>query len=257
MSADTPRDGPPPPGYPPPGYPPYYPGPPRFDVGKAFSWAWAKFRAHAATLVLGGLMLLIATALMYVVAGITVFTVVDHPTLTITDPHTGKLTHVGNYFATLGVAELTIFALAIPVSVLAAGLLRIGLLIADGASPGFGEMFRVPKPWRVMATSTIISVSVLIGIVLCYLPGLAIGTLCTFAIPYVIDQGQRPVQAIRSSFSLAKDNFGNTLLVLVLSGLVAGAGVVVCFVGLLVSAPVAMLMHVYAYRFFSHGTLAP
>ncbi|MDX6276979.1 MAG: hypothetical protein QOJ72_1107, partial [Nocardioidaceae bacterium] len=140
---------------------------------------------------------------------------------------------------------------------LSAGLVRITLLIADGESPKVREAFRVPHAWRVMATTTMISVSSLIGIILCYLPGLVVGTFCGFAIVYVVDQQQRPVQAIRSSISLVKANFAHTLLVMVLSGAVAVAGAFVCLVGLLVSVPVALLVHTYAYRFFSGGTIAP
>ncbi len=43
---------------------------------------------------------------------------------------------------------------------------------------------------------------------------------------------------------------------LLLAGLIGGVGGVACFVGILVSAPVAMLIHVYAYRFFSAGPIA-
>lgn len=244
---------------PPPYAQPYgwQPGPPKFDVGNAFSWAWAKFRANTATLMLGTVLILIAAVLMYVVAILVVFAVVDHPTLSITDRHTGKIAHVGSYLATIGVGELTLFVLAIPLAVLSAGLLRITLLIADGDTPRVREAFRVPRPWSVMATSTLISISTLIGFVLCYVPGLVVATFCAFAIAYVIDHGQTPVQAIRSSVSLVKDNFGHALLVMVLGGLVAVAGVFACLVGMLVTTPVAMLVHTYAYRFFSHGTIAP
>jgi uncharacterized membrane protein len=247
MTADVPP-------YPQPyGYPP---GPPKFDVGKAFAWAWAKFRANTPTLVLGTILILIAVIAMYAVAIFVVFAIVDHPTLTLTDSHTGKFTHVGSYFATIGVAEGTLFVLAIPLAVLSAGLLRTALLIADGGSPRIREAFRVPHPLRVMATSTMISICTLIGFVLCYLPGLVVATFCGFAIAFVVDHGQSPVPAIRSSVNLVKENFGNTLLVIVLGGAVATAGLFVCIVGLLVSAPLAMLVHVYTYRFFSHGTIA-
>ena len=74
---------------------------------------------------------------------------------------------------------------------------------------------------------------------------------------YVVDQQQRPVQAIRSSITLVKENFGYTLLVMLLGGAVAAAGTLVCLVGMLVSVPVAMLVHTYAYRYFSHGTISP
>lgn len=247
MSADVPAYGTPP-------TPP--PASPEFDFGKAFGWGWQKFRANTSTLLLATLLPLIAVVVMYVAAVVMVFAVVDHPTLTLTDSETGDLTHVGSYFATLGVAELTIFVLAIPLSVLGAGLIRVGLLIADGGSPGLGEMFRIPKPWRVMLTSTMISVGTVVGLLLCYLPGIAFGLLSTFAIIFVIDRGEKPIEALKSSFTLVKSNFGSVVLASILGGVFAGVGILVCIVGALVTIPVGMLIHVYTYRFVSGGAIS-
>jgi uncharacterized membrane protein len=245
--------GPPPPGYygpPPPGY-----GPPRFEIGGAFTWAWAKFKANTATLLTGGAITLIAVIAVYAIAIAVVFAVVPHPTLSMIDPQTDEFD--GNYFATLGVGYGVLFALTIPLAVVSAGLIRTGLRIADGESPGIGSLFSYRDAPRIMLATLIVSVTTLIGIILCYLPGLAFGLFAGFTLYFVIDQRQGPVAAVKSSFALVKNNFGNALVAVLLAGLVASGGVIACLVGTIFTVPFAMLVHVYTYRFLSGGTVAP
>jgi uncharacterized membrane protein len=254
---------PPPPGYgpPPPGQPPYYApppgyyGPPRFEIGNAFTWAWAKFKANRATLLAGGVILFIGMIAVYAIAIGVVFAVVPHPTLSMIDPQTDEFD--GGYFATMGVGYGALFALTIPLAVVSAGLIRVGLRIADGESPGIGSLFSYRDAPRIMLTTLIVSLTTLIGIILCYLPGLAFGLFAGFTLYFVLDQRQGPITAIKSSFALVKNNFGNALVAMLLAGLVASGGFIACFFGLIFTVPFAMLLHVYTYRFLSGGTVAP
>jgi uncharacterized membrane protein len=256
--------GPPPPGYyyPPPGQPPYGPppgyyGPPRFEIGAAFTWAWTKFKANLSTLLTGGFILLLATILTYAVAVAVVFAVVPHPRLTMTDSGTGEFEGVGSYFATIGVSQAAFFLLAVPNSVIFAGFVRTGLGIADGETPGVGSLFSYRNAPRIMLTSLIVSFVTTLGFILCYLPGLAFGLFAGFTLYFVLDHRQWPISAIKSSFALVKNNFGNALVAMLLAGLVATGGVFACLVGVIFTAPIGMLVHVYTYRFLSGGTVAP
>src|SRR4051794_16506175 len=101
MSADLPQYGAPPPGYQPPGYPPpgYQPGPPGFDIGKAFGWAWQKFRANTTVLVLGALVLLVLGIGVYVGAALLAHSVTGGSPFLRTDAETGEPTDIGGLFA--------------------------------------------------------------------------------------------------------------------------------------------------------------
>ncbi len=201
--------------------------------------------------------MLLATIAMYAVAIVVVFAVVPHPTLTLTDSDTGEFDGVGRYFATLGVGYGAFFLLSMPFAVVSAGLIRTGLRIADGESPGVGALFSYRNAPRIMLTSLIVSVVTLIGLILCYVPGLAFGLFAGFTLYFVVDQSQGPITAIKSSFAVVKANFGNALVATLLAGLVASGGVIACFVGMIFTVPFAMLVHVYTYRFLSGGTVAP
>jgi len=252
----------PPPGYqpPPPGYygpPPGYFGPPRFEIGAAFSWAWKKFGANTGTLLTGGVVTLIAAIAMYALAVVIVFAVVPHPTLAMTNPDTGELDRVGRYFATFTVGYGALFLLSVPFAVITAGLIRTALRIADGESPGVGSVFSYRNAPRIMLTSFIVSLGTLIGIFLCYLPGLAFGLFAGFTLYFALDHRQGPFMAIKSSFALVKANFGNALVAMLLAGLVATGGAIACIVGMVFTVPFAILVHVYTYRFLSGGTVTP
>jgi len=248
--------GPPPPGQPPYGPPLGYYGPPRYEVGQAFSWAWAKFKANTATLLTGGFILFMATAVMYAVAIAAVFAVVSDPRITLTDTQTGEFEGVGNYFATMGVGYAAFFVLSIPYWVVVAGVIRTGLRIADGETPGIGSVFSYRDAPRVMLLAFITTLLTIVGIVLCYIPGLAFGLFAGFSMYFLLDSRQGPIAAIKSSFAMVKNNFGNALVALLLAGLVASAGAVACLIGIIFTAPFAVLVHVYTYRFLSGGTIA-
>ncbi|KRC64009.1 hypothetical protein ASE12_04095 [Aeromicrobium sp. Root236] len=252
--------GTPPPGYPPPGYGPpppgYYYGPPRYEVGAAFSWAWKKFGANKATLLTGGLVLLLATLVLYAVAIGAVFAVVDHPRLSITDS-SGELDGAGDYFATLGVGYAALFVLLIFYSVVMAGMIRTCLRIADGETPGVGAIFSYRNAPRILLLALLTTLGGIVGTILCYLPGLAFGLFAGFSMYFLLDRDQKPIAAIESSFTLVKNNFGNALVALLLAGLVTGAGLIACGVGVIFTLPFGILVHVYTYRFLSGGRIEP
>ena len=252
--------GPPPPGYPPPGYGPpppgYYYGPPRYEVGAAFSWAWKKFGANRATLLTGGLVLLLATMLIYAAGIAAVFAIVDHPRLSLTNS-AGELEEVGSYFATLGVGYAAIFVLLIPYSVIAAGMIRTCLRIADGETPGVGAIFSYRNAPRIMLLTFLTALGGIIGLILCYVPGLAFGLFAGFSMYFLLDRDQKPIAAIKSSFTLVKNNFGNALVAVLLAGLVSSAGLFACLIGVVFTVPFGILVHVYTYRFLSGGRIEP
>ena len=199
--------------------PPGYYGPPRFEIGNAFTWAWAKFKANRPHCSPPARCCSSAAIVIYAVAIAAVFAVVPDPRITMTDPQTGELEGVGSYFATLGVGEGA-FPAPIPFAVVWAGLIRTGLRIADGERPGIRSLFSYRNAPD-HADRLIMSTVTLIGIILCYVPGLAFGLFAGFT-PLLRDRPrQGPVAAIKSSFAVVKANFGNALVAMLLAGLVA------------------------------------
>lgn len=255
-------------GYPPPpgpgGYPPppppgggYFPPPPMrpaFAVGEGLSWAWQKFTTNAvplvvATLVYGLVLLglsLLGSSLM-------------PDTVTAYDSTTGFMETSTTSLGAGGFAMLILVTLLETViggvigSAYFAGLLDI----ANGQPVTIGSFFRPRNVVSVIIASLIVGVVSTIGFFLCIIPGLVVNIFAWFTTMAIVDRMLAPVDGIKASIDIVKRNFGPVLLAWLTTLAITVVGALVCGVGLLVAAPVAYLLQVYAYRKLSGGSVAP
>lgn len=267
---------PPPPagwGYPPPpgqGYPPpppadggYFPPPPgagrpAFSVGDGLSWAWNKFTKNALPLVVATLVFGVVLALLNSLTT-PLMQAVSPESFTSYDSGDG-LIDTTSY--SLGAGGIAVLILAVLVQLVVAGAIGsayfAGLLdIADGRQVSIGSFFKPRNIVAVMIASLIVGVLTTIGFVLCILPGLIVTVLAFFTTVAIVDRSLSPVDGIRASMDIVKKNFGQTLLFWLTSLAITVVGALLCGVGLLVAAPVAYLLQVYAYRKLSGGSVAP
>ena len=132
--------------------------------------------------------------------------------------------------------------------ILIAGLYKGAANIADGKSFSLGEMFDDWDKTQVVIAAVLIAVATSLGTVLCYLPGLIISFLVQYTMLFVVDRHLEAVDAIRASFELVTKNFGNTFVYCLLAALVLFVGALLCGIGLLIAAPVALIGLAYTYR---------
>jgi uncharacterized membrane protein len=100
----------------------------------------------------------------------------------------------------------------------------------------------------VVIASLIIAAATFVGTLLCYVPGLIVGFLAQFTLLFIVDKQMKAVDAIKASIKLVTDNLGNTILFYLLALVVLFVGAILCGVGLLVAAPVALIGLAYTYR---------
>jgi uncharacterized membrane protein len=101
---------------------------------------------------------------------------------------------------------------------------------------------------QVIIASLIIGAMTFVGLLLCILPGIAVLFFTSYTLYFVIDRGEDAVTAIKSSFTMVKDNFG-VLILFFLASLAAWiVGACACGVGLLVAIPVVVLAQAYTFR---------
>ena len=86
-----------------------------------------------------------------------------------------------------------------------------------------------------------------VGLVLCILPGIYLAVGYVFTLPLVIDKKMDFWPAMEVSRRVVHHHWWSMLALLIVIGLIAMAGVLVCIVGLFISIPVATaaLMSVY------------
>lgn len=77
-----------------------------------------------------------------------------------------------------------------------------------------------------------------------------VATVTAFTFPLIADRNLGPIDAIRQSWEIVKPRFWMMLLVTFVYGLIAGAGAYACYVGMLISYPIAIAAFAVAYHDF-------
>lgn len=257
---EPPPDQPPTYGQMPPGGPP--PAPPGgaggYSVGNALSYGWAKFQANAGQIIIAAVVLVIGLAIVSGIGYGLTAAVTDGPSCS-TDPNTFRTTcDGGTGFVTRLILQSFISAILLVVGqVIGAGVIRGALGITEGRKFEFSEMFKTDKLGSVLVASLIIAAATFVGTILCYLPGLVVGFVTSYTLFFIIDKDLAPVEAIKASINLVRENIGNTLVWYLVGGLVAIAGFVLCFVGALVTVPVVLIGTAYTYKTLTGQPVAP
>ena len=125
---------------------------------------------------------------------------------------------------------------------------QAALPVADGQKFDFSRFTDFSQAGNLAVVGLISGAITLVGTILCVVPGIIAGFLLSYAAYFVIDQKLAPVEAIKASVQLCRDNLGATIVWWLLSSIVAGLGICLCGVGVLVTAPIALFGTVYTYR---------
>ncbi len=213
------------------------------DAGVAFSYGWKKFTDHWQPLV--GIVVVVA---LVNVAAILVAFLALIPALS--GDSTSAIIGWVLYVVAIGGAVAVGF-------VVQAGVYRAGLAVTSGVAPRLGMLVETTNLGTYIGTVLLVGLGTMVGLVLCVLPGLAVVVFCSYAPLIALDKGVGPIDAIRRSVELVRDNLGQVLLILLLSYAVYYVGSLACYVGLVVSIPVALIMVTYSYRVLEGESVSP
>lgn len=226
---------PPPPGnYPPP--PPFQqpqqggPGSGQISVGDAISYSWKKFSENA--------LVWVGIALVAGLISIVIQLIFGN---SLTVDASGEFS-----FSVLG--TIGFFVSTIVGYLINAAFIRGALHEVDGNKPAFASFFQFTNVAAIVIASIIIGIASTIGLVLFIIPGLAVVFLTWFTLQFVIDQDQEPIDAIKSSFNLVKNNAGPLLLLALAFVGINILGAIPCGLGLFVTGPMTLIGSTYAYR---------
>lgn len=255
---------PPPPGAgfapPPPGYPGYPGGgAPAFSVGDGISWAWNKFSKNVAALLVATLVFaLVIVVLQSVIQGLAIAVSPDRVT-TYDSSDAGFEYSTNVAFSGIGLAiTLLGYLLTLVIGAAITSAYFGGLFdIANGAPVTIGSFFKPRHIGAFVVLSLLVGILTGIGTALCVLPGLVVSIFLMFATPALLDRNAGAIDAMKTSFGIVKNNFGQAILVWLVGIALVIVGALLCGVGLLVAVPVAALFLVYAYRKLTGGSVAP
>lgn len=232
-----------------------------FNIGDAFSWAWANFAKNIGPMLLASVVyfavIAIFDVLIFAVAG----------GATAEGPAVGS-DFGGSFAVGLGpVGSLVFSIVSVVVFVFVqAAFLSGGLDLADGRPVNVASFLKPRNFGNVVlagaligaidAALNLISLAGLLGALLSFVALLVFGFLSVFTIAFALDRALPPIDALKASIDTVRAHIGETLLSLVVQGLVYVVGILACGVGLLVAFPVAGLILTYTYRQLSGGPIA-
>lgn len=234
---------PPPPGGTPPPYgstpPPYGSTPPPVGGSSPFSpvdavgYGWKKFRENAGPIFLAGFILIAASIAFSILGNV------------VTGDSAGT---VGVNFSLGGAFFQVLSTLA--GYIVSAAIIRGMLDVTEGRTFDLGAAIGNLNFGNVIIASLVLSVLEVIGFILFVIPGILFAFFTIFAMYFVVDKDQSPIDAIKSSYELIRAHIGDTLLLILLSIAVIVVGFIALCVGIFVALPIVLLAWAYAYKKF-------
>ena len=134
---------------------------------------------------------------------------------------------------------------------------RAGLGVTRGQEPAITQLTQTDNIVPYILTVILVGLGAFVGFVLCFIPGIIWLIFTAYAPLLALDKGMDPIEAIQTSINWVKDNFGQVFVILLVSYLIYMAGFCLCGVGLLVSAPVALVAIIYSYRALTNEPVVP
>jgi uncharacterized membrane protein len=248
---------------PPPGPGPGAPMPPQqpWDLGAALSYGWNKYVANVAQIIIAALVLVVGIAVIAIVGALLIGLLVSPGTAECSYDSSGawrcETDDRTPFLVAMALNLLLGAVLFVVAQIVGAGLIRGALAITEGRPFEVAEVFRTDRLGPVVVTSLILGAATFVGLLLCYVPGLVVAFLTSYSLYFVIDKGLAPVDAIRASVDLVRNNLGTTIVWFIVGGLIAAAGSLICGVGLLLTLPIVLIGTAYTYKTLTGQPVAP
>lgn len=178
----------------------------------------------------------------------------------------GVVTSFTGDSSSAGLAALIIFALLSPLlfvaetalqNLTAIGFTKIQLNILDSKKTKVSDLFNANGIfWQYLATSILVGLIVIGGLLLLIVPGIIWLLKYQFAMPLVVDKKLDITESIRKSGEITQGHKGWLFGFAIVLGLVNIAGALLLLVGLLVTIPLTTMAYIYVYRQLSSSVKA-
>ncbi len=137
------------------------------------------------------------------------------------------------------------------VFVMCIGLFGMGLKQLRGEPISPSDLFNYNgQGQQAILAALMVAALTTVGQWFCYLPGLILGGLLMFSIPIVLDQKISAVDALKLSIEKLRSQMWMATIAYFVLCLIAGAGIIACGFGVLITAPLMILSVSCFYRDF-------
>ncbi len=218
-----------------------------FSVGDAFGYGWKKFTENLGPILIAMLVFILIGGVIYGLQ-ILLQSVTTPETTVVTGENGFVVSNSGGGFLALLVS--LVFALVgfIWSYIVQAAYARAGLALTEGRKIELSELLTFDRIGRIIGAGILLGIATFIGLLLCILPGLLVAFFGSFFVYFILDQNLGAIESLSASFNFVKDNFGNLLLLLLLTMIAIFVGALLCGLGLFVAIPVCVIAQAYAYK---------
>lgn len=187
--------------------------------------------------------IVIPTLLMIVFYMVTVTQAVEQASRSSAPPDpTGFLMiYLGFFGMMLLLTPLSVFLLG--------GMYRAAFKQLRGGKVEFKDLFSAKDCYlRLLGGALLMYLIIMIGYMLCMVPGLIAMGLLFFTLPLIVERNMGVIDAMKLSYEVTKPNMLMFTLFAFVVGLIASAGAYACYVGLLATYPLMFTIHAVAFR---------
>lgn len=211
--------------------------------------------SHAFDTYKGVVLYAIAAMVLYFIASIVIQSITGFNSAGIYEEMAANPGARINYFALPGFTTyMTISSLfGLLITPLFVGIIYISHKANTKQTISFSDLFYAYKNnfVNVLIYGVITGIITSIGIALCVLPGLLIMPLFLIGYPIILFENASATEALSKSFNIAKENYGTFIGVAILSALISIAGIILCGIGLIATAPFYLTAAYSAYLAFA------
>ena len=209
------------------------------DLGECITRAWALVRNNFWSVV--G----VSALVLFAIVGINqLFGLITNPI--VNQMVTDQKVNARGILIVLGVTIISA-----PVStIFMAGLFKYYLKLIRGEMPTVSDAFSGfgSRTGQLILLSLVQMTLVVLGYMLCIIPGIYLTVAWYFAIPLVIDRNLDFWPALQLSRRLVSKHWFIVFAAMLVFGLVAMIGIIACGIGILVTMPVGTIALMYAYE---------
>lgn len=141
------------------------------------------------------------------------------------------------------------FAASLANMIVMAGIVKIVLEIFDGRTASFNLMFNQSSKFlTIILAQFFYGLIVLLGALLLVFPGIYLALKYLFILPLIVDKNLGINEAFKQSADLTRGRMTDLLIFSIVMLLVSGIGALFFGIGILLTAPVALVGYIYVYR---------
>jgi uncharacterized membrane protein len=127
-------------------------------------------------------------------------------------------------------------------------MIHISLKFLDNEKPKYRDLVYYKPIVNYFLASIAQGLIVLVGFILLIIPGIFFAIRLQYTCYLVIDKNLGPIEAIKTSWRITKQNAWNLFFFEIILALINILGVLLLLVGLFITVPLGMLANTFVYR---------